>query len=88
MSFQIRIKDTENNITTVNVSKQMKISTVKSLFKDKTGTKFTNEYMLFFKTKMLDDEKTVETYKIKANSILTLLSVESNKIIAAILIYI
>ncbi len=83
MSFQIGIKDSENNITTVNVSETMSISTIKSLYKDKTGKSFSEEVMLFFKTKMLNDNDTVKQCKIKPNSILSLLSVESNKIIAA-----
>jgi hypothetical protein len=87
MSFQIRIKDAENNITTINVSKHMLISTVKNLYKEKTGTNFNNEYMLFFKTKMIDDNQTVESCKIKPNSTLSLLNVEANSIIAALYIY-
>ena len=43
--------------------------------------------MLFFKTKMIDDNQTVESCKIKPNSTLSLLNVEANSIIAALYIY-
>lgn len=76
MSFPIRIKDCYYNITTVNVSKEMKISTVKSLFKEKTQNNFSDDPALFFKGQMLNDEKTVEDYKIKPGKILYILSLE------------
>ena len=61
----------------------MQISTIKNLYKKKTGKSFTDEYMLFYKTRMPNDNDTVEKCRTTANKCLYLLSVESNKIIAA-----
>lgn len=76
--FQIRVKDTNEEYTNINVSKDMKIKEVKEIYKNLTKNKPEGQYIFIFKTKKLDDEKKISDYKLKGNSVVSLLYVDDN----------